>query len=56
MKADRWIIIKGYPIFSCRTRKQVRRARKQLEKEKGKYEYRYIGKVFDKQRKIILDL
>lgn len=51
---DRWIVMEGRPVFTCRTRKQ---ARAFFKKNKVHYpKYQYVGKVSDEQRKIILDV
>ena len=53
-KADRWVVIKGELIFTCRTRKQ---ARKFVKENNLDYPtFAYIGRCFDSQRKIVLNV
>ena len=50
---EHWIVLKGRPIFTCRTRKQ---AREYIKKNSVHYpEYNYVGKCVKGFRQIILD-
>ena len=54
VKADRWLVITGRVVYSCRTREQARQYARQ---NKFKYpQYNYVGSCFDKRRKIVLDI
>jgi len=51
---DGWVVLEGKPVFTGRTRKQIRKFIKHNKKERGK-NFRYIGKCVGGFRKIILD-
>lgn len=49
-----WIVIRGQPLFSCRTRKQ---ARKFAKENKSKYpQFTYVGKCIKGYNQIVFDV
>ncbi len=56
IKADRWLVMEGRPVYSCRTRKQARKYAKKQRKRIAYPEFVYVGKCFDSQHKIVLDV
>jgi len=53
-KVDGWVVLRGMPLFACKTRKQ---AKKYAEKHTvDRPIYNYVGKCIDNYGKIILDI
>lgn len=53
-KIDGWVVLKGRPIFACKTRKQAREYAKQHTVDEPIYNY--IGKCINDYSTIILDV
>lgn len=53
-KINGWVILKGRPIFSCKTRKQAREYAKKYSVNEPIYNY--VGKCINDYHTIILDV